>query len=53
VLAWYNVSAILQKLKGQVQCFSMQVVINKCFKTLKKNLAHIRLVVFEKDAKTA
>jgi len=38
-----------------VQCFSMQVVINKCFflNSEKKKLAQIRLVVFEKNAKNA
>jgi len=35
-----------------MQCFSMQVVMNKCFsQTLKKNLAQIRLDVFEKNVK--
>jgi len=34
-----------------VHCFSIQVVINKCFLlNPKKNLAQIRLVVFEKNA---
>jgi len=37
--------------KGQVQCFSMQVVINKCFLLNPENLSQIRLVVFEKYAK--
>jgi len=33
-------------LKGWVQCFSMQVVMNKCFYlNLKKNLVQIHLVV--------
>jgi len=37
--------------KGQVHCFSMQVVINKCFfLNPEKNLVQIRLVVFEKNA---
>jgi len=40
-------------LNGRVHCFSMQVVMNKCFlQNLEKNLAQIRLVVFEKSAKT-
>jgi len=38
-------------LKGQVHCFSMQVVMNKCFLlNFEKKLAQIRLVVFEKNA---
>jgi len=43
------------KVKGRVHCFSMQVVINKCFlqNPEKINLAQIRLVVFEKYAKNA
>jgi len=37
--------------KGWVQCFSMQVVMNKCFLLNPgKKLAQIRLVVFEKNA---
>jgi len=33
-----------------MHCFSMQVVINKCFlRNLEKNLAQIRLVMFEKN----
>jgi len=36
--------------KGWVPCFSMQVVMNKCFLNSEKNLAQIRLVVFEKNA---
>jgi len=40
-------------LKGRVQYFLMQVVINKCFLlNPKKKLAQIRLVVFEKNTKT-
>jgi len=40
--------------KGQVQCFSIQVVINKCFfLNLEKKLAQIRLIVFEKNSKNA
>jgi len=35
-------------LKCRVQCFSMQVVMNKCFLlNPEKNLVQIRLVVFE------
>jgi len=38
--------------KGRVHCFSMQVVMNKCFLLNPiKNLAQIRLIVFEKNAK--
>jgi len=39
--------------KAPVPCFSMQVVMNKCFllnPEKKKNLAQIRLDVFEKNA---
>jgi len=37
-----------------MQCFSMQAVMNKCLLlNLKKNLAQIHLVVFEKNAKNA
>jgi len=44
----------LLNIKGRVHCFSMQVVMNKCF-LLKsgKKLAQIRLVVFKKNAKIA
>jgi len=36
--------------KGQVQCFSVHVVMNKCFLlNPEKDLAKIRLVVFEKS----
>jgi len=39
-------------LKGRVQYFSMQVVMNKCFLlNSEKNLVQICLVVFEKNAK--
>jgi len=38
--------------KGRVHCFSLQVVMNKCFRlNLEKNLEQILLVVFEKKAK--
>jgi len=39
-------------LKGRVQCFSMQVVINNFFllNPEKKKLVQIRLVFFEKNA---
>jgi len=37
---------------GRVQYFLVQVVMSKCFLlNPKKNLAQIRLVVFEKNAK--
>jgi len=38
--------------KARVHCFLMQVVMNKCFllNLKNKNLAQIRLVVFEKNA---
>jgi len=36
--------------KGQVHCFSMQDVMNKCFLlNHEQNRTHIRLVVFEKN----
>jgi len=38
--------------RGRMHCFSMQVVMNKCFLlNPEKNLAQIRLVVFEKTQK--
>jgi len=42
-------------IKGRVQYFSMQVIINKCFLlNPEKNLEHIHLaVVFEKNEKNA
>jgi len=44
--------SLTNKPKGWVHYFSMQVVINKCFLlNPEKNLAEIRLVVFEKNAK--
>jgi len=50
---WVRVSG--NTFKRQVQCFSMQVVMNKCFllNTEKKKSAQIRFVVFEKNAKYA
>jgi len=37
---------MFQHLKGPVQCFSMQVVMNKCFLlNPEKNLVQIRLVL--------
>jgi len=43
-----------KKIKGRVHCFSMQVVVNKCFLlNPEKNLTQIRLVVFEKNVKNA
>jgi len=40
-------------IKGRVQYFSVQVVMNKCFfLVLKKKLAQICLVIFEKNAKS-
>jgi len=39
-------------LKGRVYCFSTQDVMNKCFLlNPEKNLAQIRLAVFEKNVK--
>jgi len=41
-----------QRFKGRVRCFLMQVIMNKCFLLNPEiNLAQIRLVVFEKNAK--
>jgi len=38
-------------IKRRVHCFSMQVVMNKCFLlNPEKHLAQIRLVVFEQNA---
>jgi len=37
----------------RMHCFSMQVVMNKCFLLNQKKLAQIRLVIFEKNAKHA
>jgi len=46
-----QISLYFSKIKGWVHCFSMQVVINKCFLlNREKKLAQIRLVVFEKIA---
>jgi len=45
------VLSFINKLKGWVQCFSMQVVMNKCFLlNPEKNMVQISLVVFEKNA---
>jgi len=54
-LACYLTSSwFIKKLKGWVHCFSMQVVMNKCFHlNPEKNLAQIRLAVFEKNTKNA
>jgi len=42
------------EIKSQVQCFSMQIIMNKCFLlNSEKKLAQNRLVVFEKNAKNA
>jgi len=44
----------MSQIKGRVHCFLMQVVMNKCFLlNPEKNLAQIRLVVFENNAKNA
>jgi len=45
---------MIKKLKDWVQCFSMQIVISKCFLlNHEKNLALIRVVFFrEKQKKT-
>jgi len=48
-----KISSSLAKsaIKDRVHCFSMQVVINKCFLlNPEKSLAQIRLVVFKKNA---
>jgi len=49
LLFWITVFSF----KSRVQFFSMQAVINKCFLLPWKKLEQIRLVVFEKNAKTA
>jgi len=39
-------------IKGRVQCFSMQVVMSKCFLlNSEKTFGSVRLVVFEKNSK--
>jgi len=49
---WAKFGQIWAKvIKGRVHCFSMQVVMNKCFLlNPEKNLTQICLVVFEKNA---
>jgi len=43
-----HVKRVIAKIKGRVHCFSMQIVMNKCFLiNPKKKLAQIYLVVFE------
>jgi len=42
-----------QHLKGRMHCFSMQVIMNKCFLLNPEKNAHIRLVTFKKNAKNA
>jgi len=45
------INFLILSLKGQVHCFSMQVVMNKCFLlNPEKLLVQIRIVVFEKNA---
>jgi len=40
----------MTKIKGRVQCFSMQVVTNKCFLlNPEKNLAQIRFLLFSRE----
>jgi len=49
-----NFHSLQRSYKGRVHCFSMQVVMNKCFLLSPENkLAQIRLVVFEKNTKNA
>jgi len=46
-----KLNLVLINLKDRVHCFSMQVVLNKCFLlNPEKNLAQIRFVVFEINA---
>jgi len=46
-----KIKSSLYSIKGQMHCFSMQVVMNKRFLlNLKKKLAKIRLIVFEKKS---
>jgi len=48
-----NGRQIYSGIKGQVQCFIMPAVMNMCFLlNPEKNLAKIRLAVFEKNAET-
>jgi len=52
---FYGYNKMLREilLKGRVHCFSMQVIMNKCFLlSPEKKLEQIRLVVFEKNTKT-
>jgi len=45
------VKMLRRTFKDRVHCFSMQIVMNKCFLlNSEKKLAQIRLVVFEKKA---
>jgi len=46
----FNFDVLYNWLKGWVHCFSMQVVINKCFLLNPEKKAQIRLVIFEKNA---
>jgi len=42
-----------RNIKGRVHCYSMQVIMNKCFLLIsEKILALIRLIVFEKNTKS-
>jgi len=55
-LYWFFISSILyikiKSFEGQVQCSSMQVILNKCFSlNPEKNLVQIDLVVWEKCKK--
>jgi len=55
-LAYFFIKILYKRwLKGRVHCFSMQIVMNKCFllNPEKKKLAQIRFVVFEKNPKNA
>jgi len=52
ILFYVDIFYGLFYLKDREHCFTMQVVMNKCFllNCEKKKLAQIRLVVFEKNA---
>jgi len=52
IIKFLRVDIGTESLKGRVHCFSMQVVMNKCFLlNPEKNLTQIRLVVYEKTQK--
>jgi len=51
ILVFKQIAALLTDLKGRLQCFSMQVVMSKCFLLNPENkFGTDRLVVFKKNA---